>query len=71
MGIELTAALVGFTLVGFWVDHRYGTGPWGIVVGAVLGLIGGMYNFLKQALRATRSTPAGVQDGSDHQDLPG
>ena len=69
MGIELTAAIAGFTLVGFWVDHRYQTGPWAVVIGAVLGVIGGMYNFLKQALRATQSTPPGVLDGKDDPDF--
>ena len=57
MGVELAAAMIGFTLVGLWIDRRYATEPWGVAIGAILGLVGGMYNFLRQALRATQSSP--------------
>lgn len=50
MGIELAASIVGLTLVGYWVDHHFGTGRVGLTVGAVLGIVGGMYNFIRQAL---------------------
>lgn len=54
IGFELVAAVVGFTLVGLWVDRHYGTDPWGILIGLALGLIGGMYNLIRQSLLATR-----------------
>lgn len=55
LGIELTAAVVGFTLAGYWWDRHYGTGPWGVVTGVALGMIGGMYNLIRRSLLATRS----------------
>jgi F0F1-type ATP synthase assembly protein I len=54
MGIELAAAVARFVLAGVWVDRHYGTAPWGVVVGAVLGLLGGMYNLIRESLAAIR-----------------
>jgi F0F1-type ATP synthase assembly protein I len=60
VGIELAAAIGGFALVGYWIDRRYATDPWGLVAGLVLGLIGGLYNLVKQSLQAVRE--ARVED---------
>lgn len=64
IGFELVAGVGAFILVGYWWDRHFGTGPKGIIVGAVLGLIGGMYNLVRQSLRATREA-AGDFDTSD------
>lgn len=54
IGVELVGAVVGFTLLGYWVDRRWGTEPWGLLAGIGLGLIGGMYNLIRQSLLASR-----------------
>lgn len=56
IGVELVGAVAGFTLVGWWVDRHWGTDPWGLLAGVGLGLIGGMYNLIRQSLLATRDT---------------
>jgi len=56
LGVEFAAAMVGFVLVGLWVDYHWGTRPWGVLVGAMLGMIGGGYNMLRQSLRAARKS---------------
>jgi F0F1-type ATP synthase assembly protein I len=53
-GLELAGAVAGFALVGYWVDRHYGTEPWGIVSGLVLGIVGGLYNLVKQSLQAVQ-----------------
>ncbi|MBN1511858.1 MAG: AtpZ/AtpI family protein [Phycisphaerae bacterium] len=53
MGFELAAALAGFCLLGYWIDVRYDTAPWGLLICACLGLIGGMYNLIRTALAVT------------------
>ena len=55
IGFEFAAALIGFTLVGIWIDRKYACEPWGVVVGAVMGVVGGGYNFLREALLASRT----------------
>lgn len=59
IGFELVAAVGGFILVGYWWDRHFGTAPWGLLTGALLGLIGGMYNLIRQTLLATRSSGRG------------
>ncbi len=58
LGFEWAAAVGGLTGVGFWVDRKYGTGPWGLVIGLGLGFVGGTYNFIKAAQRAARENAA-------------
>jgi F0F1-type ATP synthase assembly protein I len=55
IGFEFAAAVGGFALVGFWIDRRYETGPWGVIIGAALGLIGGTYNLIRQSMAAFKT----------------
>jgi F0F1-type ATP synthase assembly protein I len=59
IGFELVAAVVGFTLVGYWWDRHFGSRPWGLLTGVALGLIGGMYNLIRRSLSAFKSADGG------------
>ena len=50
LGLEIMAGVLLGILVGWWLDGKFGWKPWGLVVGAILGLAGGMYLMIKQAL---------------------
>lgn len=63
IGFELVAAVAGFTLLGYWVDRHWGTEPWGVLIGALLGLVGGMYNLIRSSLISSRE--AGKAAGRD------
>lgn len=54
MGTELAGGIVGMLLLGFLLDWWLGSSPWLTIGGAVLGLVGGGYNFLRRALQASR-----------------
>jgi F0F1-type ATP synthase assembly protein I len=54
VGLELAGAVAGFALLGYWIDRRFATEPWGVVVGVIFGLVGGLYNLVKQSLQAVR-----------------
>lgn len=58
LGTELVGAVVGLTLLGYWVDHHWGCGPWGMLTGLLIGLVGGMYNLIRGSLRAFEPTRA-------------
>lgn len=64
LGIELAAAVGLLSLLGWWIDGRFGTAPWGLVVGAVVGLVAGMANLLRVALSSVGpSGPGGGGSG--------
>ena len=64
MGMELAASLIGLTLVGIWVDHKFGTGQVGLIVGATVGVVGGMYNFIRQALAMMKQDEVARKDSA-------
>jgi F0F1-type ATP synthase assembly protein I len=51
MGTELAGAILALTLLGWWVDRRFETDPWGVLIGACLGIVGGLYNLVRVAVR--------------------
>ena len=62
LGAELAGAILGFVLVGYWIDRSFDTSPWGLLICALFGLIGGLYNFFRSSLKALSSS------GSDRSD---
>jgi F0F1-type ATP synthase assembly protein I len=62
LGIELAAAVGGAVALGYWWDHHFGTSPWGIVGWGAVGLVGGMYNLIRQSLLAFK------EEGSEAKD---
>jgi len=52
VGVEFAAAVGGCAALGFWIDRRYGSTPWGLVIGAGVGVIGGTYNLIRETTGA-------------------
>jgi F0F1-type ATP synthase assembly protein I len=53
-GIEVA---VGFWLgyvVGTWCDRRFGSNPWGLLIGMLLGGAAGMYPLFRESIRANK-----------------
>ena len=55
VGIEFSAAVGGFALMGIWIDRRWDTGPWGLLICVALGLTGATYNLIRASMKAFRS----------------
>jgi F0F1-type ATP synthase assembly protein I len=54
VGLELAGATAGLALLGYWIDGKYGTAPWGILGGVIIGIVGGLYNLVRESLAAAR-----------------
>lgn len=67
MGFELGGAVAGGTLLGVWIDWTYGSGPWGVVIGFALGLIGGLYNMFRATLPSKKPSRAPGEARDDDQ----
>ncbi len=47
----LVGAVILLGGIGYWVDRRFGTAPWGVMIGLGLGMIVGFYELIKVAWR--------------------
>jgi ATP synthase protein I len=56
-GIQLAAAVAVFFFIGRWLDGKFGSSPWLMLTGAVVGAAGGMYRFIKTALDIDKPEP--------------
>jgi len=65
LGVELAGAVGGFCLLGFWIDRHFDTKPWGLLVGAICGLIGGFHNFIRTTLKALKPPEAAGSEAGD------
>ncbi len=64
LGFEFVAAFAVFAALGYWVDSRWDSSPWGLIGGATLGLIGGMYNLIRRSMEAFKP-PKPPDKGAD------
>ena len=54
VGLEVAAGVGLGVAVGYWIDGRFHTSPWGILIGAAIGFAAGMYMLFKEAGKANR-----------------
>lgn len=64
-GLELAGATAGLALAGYWLDGRFDTRPWGLLVGVFIGIVGGLYNLVKDAIRAQKDAEREARDASE------
>lgn len=48
---QLAGSIVGLTLLGYWLDGRFGTSPWLVVAGSLLGIVAGFVSFFRTIFR--------------------
>jgi ATP synthase protein I len=46
-GTQLTATIGGAALLGWWLDDRFGTKPWLLLVFILTGIVGGFMAFIR------------------------
>lgn len=49
IGLELSVVIGGFSYGGYWLDERWGTGPWLLLTGVLIGTLGGGWHAAKMA----------------------
>ncbi|MCE9594758.1 MAG: AtpZ/AtpI family protein [Planctomycetes bacterium] len=47
LGIQYALTVALLTGIGWWLDVKWGTTPWCLVVGAVLGSVAGFVNLVR------------------------
>ena len=54
VGLELAGATAVLALLGYWIDGKFGTSPWGMLGGVIIGIVGGLYNLIRESMAAIR-----------------
>ena len=54
LGLEFAGVIALFGYFGYLAGERWHWGPWGVIGGVTLGLVGGMYWLVKEGLRMTK-----------------
>lgn len=52
LGIQMAATLVLPVLGGLWLDNEWGSGPWGVVVGGLVGAVASVTGVILTVQRA-------------------
>jgi ATP synthase protein I len=47
IGADMAICAVGGTYLGIWLDKMWGTAPWMLLVGVILGLASGIYGVVR------------------------
>jgi len=47
-GSSFAITIVLCVFAGNWLDGRYGTDPWGVLVGTLFGIAAAFYNLMKE-----------------------
>lgn len=64
IGIEFAVAAIVGIVGGSYVDSYFGTGPWGVFIGSILGLASGFYRLVNvlQGMSARREQQNNSKD---------
>lgn len=54
LGIQIAAAVVLFLFAGKYADDVFGTKPWLMVAGIVIGFTGGMIHFFREVIELSK-----------------
>ena len=54
LGFDLAASVAVAAAVGWWIDRRFDTEPWGLMICASIGIVGGLLNFVRASQRVMR-----------------
>ncbi|MCK6439605.1 MAG: AtpZ/AtpI family protein [Planctomycetes bacterium] len=54
IGLQMALLMILPTIGGWYLDQHQGTGPWGVLVGAVFGFAAGIYSVIATVNRAEK-----------------
>ena len=69
LGFEMAAAVAGLSLFGYWLGDHYGHGVLGLLSGAVLGVVGSMYNLIRATLVTSEKGAERARKSERSEDL--
>jgi F0F1-type ATP synthase assembly protein I len=54
LGVQIAASFLFFFLIGYWADGKFGTSPWLLLMGVLIGMVGMALLLMKVVQSANR-----------------
>ncbi len=54
VGLQFALTIVVFAFAGIWLDKRFGTSPWLVILGVFIGAAAGFFSIYRQLMAAQR-----------------
>ena len=54
LGLEIGIGAALGAVAGSWIDRKWNSAPWGVLIGTLLGLSAGVYLLIKEAISANK-----------------
>lgn len=51
LGMQLAVTVGVMVLLGYWLDNKFNTSPWLLIIFSFLGIASALYNFLKTVIK--------------------
>jgi F0F1-type ATP synthase assembly protein I len=55
VGLEIAAGAGLGAAIGTWIDRKWHSDPWGVLIGTFLGIAAGMYLLIKEAINTNKN----------------
>ncbi|MEE9213147.1 MAG: AtpZ/AtpI family protein [Phycisphaeraceae bacterium] len=69
MGLELAGAVSGGCVIGWYIDRQFEIEQqYGLLTGAIIGIVGGMYNLVRQSLSTIKDEQKHPEEPNDAMD---
>ena len=58
-GVQFVVSILLFLYIGKWLDRKFGTAPWLLMLGVFVGAGAGFYSFYRKIMAASRGNGSG------------
>jgi ATP synthase protein I len=67
LGLQTAISVAAFFFLGQWLDGKFGTSPWLMITGAVVGIAGALLYFIRTVTRLAREQDEEAAAGNKKQ----
>jgi len=58
-GVQFVVSILLFLYIGKWLDGKFGTEPWLLMAGVIVGAVAGFYSFYRRIMAASKRNGGG------------
>ena len=67
LGLQLAVSVVALFFLGRWLDELWGTAPWLMLAGLLVGTVGGFVNFFRSVVALGKREDKAQREEKSHE----